>query len=153
MTNLTPAQITTPCIVCATTARFKGAVLFADRGMDWPVTTVGGHQVHLACLSDANHLILSASDITVIDGVARWNGSGRALFDDSVALLQALGLHEDIDPAATEAARKDETARALDAIRSAPPAEPSAEELAEMRAAFGPGEKVVNVITGRRTQL
>jgi hypothetical protein len=30
---------------------------------------------------------------------------------------------------------------------------PSQEELAEMRAAFGEGAEVVNVITGRRTKL
>jgi hypothetical protein len=30
---------------------------------------------------------------------------------------------------------------------------PSNEELSEMRAAFGEGTEVVNIITGRRTQL
>lgn len=32
-------------------------------------------------------------------------------------------------------------------------AEPDAEQLCEMRAAFGPGATVVNVITGRKTKL
>jgi len=30
---------------------------------------------------------------------------------------------------------------------------PDAEQLAEMRAAFGPGETVVNIVTGQRTKL
>ena len=48
---------------------------------------------------------------------------------------------------------KAETRKVIEAYRAAQPAQPSDEELYEMRAAFGRGEVVVNVITGRRTQL
>jgi hypothetical protein len=47
----------------------------------------------------------------------------------------------------------EETRQVIQAYIARQPAQPSDEELAEMRAAFGPGEVVVDVISGRRTQL
>jgi hypothetical protein len=40
--------------------------------------------------------------------------------------------------------------KAIEAYRASQPAQPSAEEMFEMRAAFGEGVEVVDVITGRR---
>jgi hypothetical protein len=38
------------------------------------------------------------------------------------------------------------------AYRANQPAQPSAEDMFEMRAAFGPGKEIVNIITGRVTR-
>lgn len=146
-------DITTPCIVCATQARSKGAALSADRGLTWPTEVVAGHTVHKACSSSVRHLVDGLGNLLVSGGVARWITSGQVLFADTVALLIALGLGDGIDPALTEQTRGAETEAFLAAYRAAQPAQPSGEELAEMRAAFGPGETVVDVITGRKIQL
>lgn len=82
-------------------------------------------------------------------GVAR-NCIGRALMDD---LLEKLLLVTDkADSAATQAAREAEVEANLESYRASRKA-PSAEDLAEMRAAFGEGIKVVDVITGEEIQL
>ena len=82
-------------------------------------------------------------------GVAR-NCIGRALMDD---LLEKLLLVTDkADSAATRAARETEVQADLESYRANRKA-PSAEELAEMRAAFGEGTKVVDVLTGKEIQL
>jgi hypothetical protein len=47
----------------------------------------------------------------------------------------------------------EETRQAIQTYIANQPAQPSEEELYEMRAAFGPGEVVVDVISGRRVQL
>ena len=93
---------------------------------------------------------LDSGEITIDEaGVAR-NCIGRALMDD---LLEKLILVTDkADSAATRAAREAEVQANLESYRASRKA-PSAEELAEMRAAFGAGTKVVNVITGEEIQL
>ena len=55
-----------------------------------------------------------------------------------------------IDPAAQTAALDAHRDAFLAAYRAAQPATPSPEEQYEMRAAFGPGKQVVDVITGRK---
>lgn len=143
-------EITTPCLVCATKGR-AGSEFFATRGTDWPTTEVAGHQVHRACASDAEHLARTVADggLAIDAGVARWTSNDRAVPDDCAALLAALGLAPGIDLAATAAANRAGMLEALAAYRAAQPPEPSAEELAEMRAAFGPGQRIVDVLTGR----
>lgn len=93
---------------------------------------------------------LDSGEITVDeDGVAR-NCIGRALMDD---LLEKLLLVTDkADSAATRAAREAEVKADLESYRAARRA-PSAEEMAEMRAAFGEGATVVDVLTGEKIQL
>lgn len=93
---------------------------------------------------------LDSSEITIDEaGVAR-NCIGRALMDD---LLEKLLLVTDkADSAATRAAREAEVEADLAFYRANRKA-PSGEELAEMRAAFGEGAKVVDVITGEEIQL
>ena len=93
---------------------------------------------------------LDSGAITIDEaGVAR-NCIGRALMDD---LLEKLVLVTDkADSAATRAARAAEVKADLESYRAARKA-PSAEELAEMRAAFGEGAKVLDIITGEEIQL
>ncbi|MCM1232235.1 MAG: hypothetical protein NC489_19095 [Ruminococcus flavefaciens] len=93
---------------------------------------------------------LDSGAITIDEaGVAR-NSIGRALMDD---LLEKLMLVTDkANSAATQAARAVEVEADLESYRAARKA-PSGEEIAEMRAAFGEGAKVVDVITGEEIQL
>lgn len=83
------------------------------------------------------------------EGVAR-NCIGRVLMDD---LLEQLGMVTDkVNAEATRAARETENAAFLDAYRARRKA-PSAEELAEMRATFGAGATVTDVLTGEKIAL
>lgn len=93
---------------------------------------------------------LDSGEITIDEaGVAR-NCIGRALMDD---LLEKLVLVSDkADCGATRAAREVEVEADLESYRAGRKAL-SAEDLAEMRAAFGEGTKVVDVITGEEIQL
>lgn len=92
-----------------------------------------------------------ASGRIMIDktGVAR-NCIGRVLMDD--LLEKVLLITDKADAAATQAARKAEVNADLEACQ-ANRKPPSAEELAEMRAAFGKGTTVVDVLTGEEIQL
>ena len=93
---------------------------------------------------------LEAGKITIDeDGVAR-NCIGRALMDD---MLEKLALVTDkADRSATEAARAAENAEFLEEYRRNRKPH-SAEEIAEMRAAFGAGTAVVDIITGEKITL
>jgi len=87
----------------------------------------------------------------------RWTSNGRPPMDDMLAAFLVLGLitREQADEAST--ARAAEIADLLKGHRAdwrpGHASKPDAEELFEMRAAFGPGATVVNVITGRKTEL
>ena len=93
---------------------------------------------------------LDSGAITIDEaGVAR-NCIGRALMDD---LLEMLVLVTDkADSAATQAAREAEMKADLESYRAVIRAT-SAAEMAEMRAAFGKGAAVVDVLTGEKIQL
>ena len=93
---------------------------------------------------------LDSGAITIDEaGVAR-NCIGRALMDD---LLEMLALVTDkADSAATQAAREAEVKADLESYRAVR-RPPSATEMAEMRAAFGKGAAVVDVLTGEKIQL
>lgn len=92
---------------------------------------------------------LGAEKITIDEnGVAR-NCIGRALMDD---LLEKVEMASDVNVEATRAARKAEDRAALAEYR-AQRRTPDAEELAEMRAAFGDGVTVVDVLTGEKIKL
>jgi hypothetical protein len=83
----------------------------------------------------------------MINGVWRWKSNGRVPFDD---LLYEAG----VSPAVREAcrvARDRENAEAIEEYRRARKGRvPSQEELFEMRAAFGPDARIVNVLTGEK---
>jgi hypothetical protein len=87
----------------------------------------------------------------------RWTSNGRPPMDDMLAALLILDLitREQADEASTT--RAAEIADLLKGHRAdwrpGHASKPDAEELSEMRAAFGPGVTVVNVITGRTTEL
>ena len=93
---------------------------------------------------------LEAGQITIDEnGVAR-NCIGRALMDD---MLEKLALVTDkANRSATEAARAAENAEFLEEYRRNRKPH-SAEEIAEMRGAFGAGTKVVDIITGETITL
>ena len=83
------------------------------------------------------------------NGVAR-NCIGRALMSDMLEKLTHIT--DAVDTEATNAAREEEVAAALENYRrNAKPA--SEEEKNDMRSAFGKGQTVVNILTGERITL
>ena len=90
---------------------------------------------------------LSEGKITIdAEGVAR-NCIGRVLMDD---LLEQLCMVTDkVNAEATRAARAAEVEADIEEYRRTH-RPPSAEELAEMRAAFGAGAVVVDALTGKK---
>jgi len=90
----------------------------------------------------------------VVDGVYRWDSNDRIPFEDMLADFVNNGLMDAEVFYTSAKVRKEEDAASIQAyIESQKNVKPSEEELFEMRAAFGPGERVVNVFTGRVTQL
>ncbi len=84
------------------------------------------------------------------DGILRWKSSHRVPPQDC---LEEMGLSDE-DLHHCRLARDHEIDEFLTAYRKQmEDHEHSAEELFEMRAAFGPGAEVVNVITGKKTRL
>ena len=83
------------------------------------------------------------------DGVAR-NRLGRILMEDQMEILSFTDWR--FSKEATRKAREEEVAKSINAYKKNAH-EPSAEEMFEMRAAFGKGTKVVDVISGRTIQL
>lgn len=93
---------------------------------------------------------LENGQITIDEnGVAR-NCIGHVLMAD--LMEQLLMVTDRADATATAAAREAEAERELAQYRTAKRPH-SAEELAEMRAAFGSGTTVVDVITGEKIEL
>lgn len=88
------------------------------------------------------------------DLVVRWRSVNRCVPADLCDAFFVLGGISYEEWAATAQARAEETAAFLEKYREAQKGrEVSDEERFEMRAAFGEGAEVVNVITGRRTRL
>ena len=87
------------------------------------------------------------SDAYTEDGGKTW----RWCSNNAVITVQTCKEHDiPCDPVAQEAAYQDHLDKFLASYRANQPAEPSAEEKFEMRAAFGPNADVVDVITGRK---
>ena len=85
------------------------------------------------------------------NGILR-NRIGRVATKEICEKCEYIGI--EFDTEATVEAREIETAESLKKYReSQKNHKPSAEELYEMRAAFGTGTTVVDVITGRRIRL
>ena len=93
---------------------------------------------------------LAEGKITIDEnGVAR-NCIGRVLMSDMLEKLTYVT--DEVGEEATKAARDEEVTRSLaEYRRNAKPA--SEEELSEMRAAFGEGQTIVNILTGERITL
>lgn len=89
---------------------------------------------------------------TITDGLMRWMSNDTVPPKECVALAAHLGLP--VDVAKCDAARDAETQAFLRQYRQQQSKRPaSAEQRAEMRAAFGSGATVVNIVTGRKTKL
>lgn len=84
--------------------------------------------------------------------ILRWNSNDQCPMNDMLAAWITLGMIDREQADRTSAARTAETAQFLAAYRKNPP-QIDDEQLHEMRAAFGPGEEVMDVITGRTIQL
>lgn len=92
------------------------------------------------------------SQAYVQDGVVRWKSNDRVPSDDILELWYHLGKPFKYQKSLTVSKHEQEVALAEYAWRENH-REKTAEELAEMRVAFGPGATVVNVLTGEHTQL
>lgn len=91
-------------------------------------------------------------DIDLTDGVARWKSNNHVLPEDCCEMLaqRVAG----VNLAACDKARKIDDEKFFAEYRKAMENYvPSEEEMCEMRAAFGEGEVVVDVITGRKYYL
>ena len=101
---------------------------------------------------EAERLMSQRDNIEVEeDGAAKWISSGNYLPADVVEKLTFAGA-DFFSAEVTAAKREAQTAAFLDSYRRNNKG-PSEEEKAEMRAAFGEGTTVVNVITGKKTRL
>ena len=87
---------------------------------------------------------------TNIEGGAFWNSNGNYLPADCAEILSYTDFPFSLE--ATAKAREAQTAMRLEAYRKNYQG-PSEEEKAEMRAAFGTGSTVVDIITGERIRL
>ncbi len=93
---------------------------------------------------------LETGQITIDEnGIAR-NCIGRVLMSDMLEKLTLVTDKADIE--ATAAARETEDAKELEVYRTSKKAR-SGEELAEMRAAFGEGTTVTDILTGELISL
>ena len=86
---------------------------------------------------------------TNMNGAAFWNSNGRYIPADCAEILSHTDFPFSIE--ATTKAREAQVAQQLEAYRQNH--RTSAEEREEMRAAFGTGTTVVNIITGERIRL
>jgi hypothetical protein len=86
-------------------------------------------------------------------GIMRWRSNDSVPPDDCLLAALDMGLITLPQHNHSVEVSKVETRKAIEAYIANQPAQPSEEELYEMRAAFGPGEVVVDVISGRRVQL
>lgn len=88
------------------------------------------------------------------NGELRWASNNRCVPEDIAEFAHYLGVLTEAGVWWTEHERDLEQAAFIaEYQRQRATWSPSGEELAEMRAAFGEGEVVVDVITGRRIQL
>ena len=87
------------------------------------------------------------SAATVTDGVCRWRSNGNVPPADCLYALAAAGLV--FDRQKTDEARQEDIRRLFEAARSWPRND-SPEAQAERLAAFGPGQEIVDVLTGHR---
>lgn len=96
-----------------------------------------------------------STEATISDtGVIRWNSNNRVVPAEIVELAIHLSFESyervPVRRDACNAARDAETADFLAAYRKARASGPSTEERMEARAAFGPGQDLVDVVTGYR---
>ena len=88
-----------------------------------------------------------ATSADFANGVMTWKSNGRVPFDDMLEAALAEGFPVDLTKSAAE--RDRQNTAFLRAYRANPP-KLTAEDLAEARAAHGPGVTLVNIVTGRK---
>lgn len=99
----------------------------------------------------ANAVKKASEDATVeADGAIRWNSNGRYIPEDFCEKLEYAGF--DFSREATRARREVQTSKSIEEY-IAKQMDPTAEEINEMRTAFGEGTTVVNLLSGRRYAL
>lgn len=86
----------------------------------------------------------------VEDGIVRWKSNGKIPHDDMLEKMEYMGC--EFDRNKSNEVRQQEVAKELMEYRKQQRGYTS-EELSEMRAAFGTGETVVDVITGTKITL
>ncbi len=84
------------------------------------------------------------------EGVWRWKSNDHVPFED---MLECWNLDQETMEKCLLAREKDTSEFLAEYREQMKNYKPSAEEMFEMRAAFGEGTKVVNVITGKEIQL
>lgn len=84
------------------------------------------------------------------DGAIKWNSNGHYLMDDFCEKLEYAGFN--FSRIATAAKRQQQNAEFIESYK-AHQRTTSSEEIAEMRAVFGKGTKVIDVISGATIQL
>ena len=89
---------------------------------------------------------LAEGRITIDEHGVAHNCIGRVLMDDLAEVVEYVT--DKIDRKATAEAREIEVAQEIAEYRKNPP-KMTEEDFAEMRAAFGPGETVVDIFTGQ----
>jgi uncharacterized protein YbjQ (UPF0145 family) len=90
------------------------------------------------------------------NGAVCWKSNGHYIMDDMIEQMVAAGCQFNIE--ATRKAREEQNAKFAaeyikQYIKQQTNRQPSAEEMSEMRAAFGADAVVVDVISGRKIQL
>jgi len=91
---------------------------------------------------------------SIVDGVVRWQSNNNVPFDDMLQDFALLGLiDEETVARSAEARQADDDTFFAEYRRQMANHVPSDEEMFEMRAAFGEGATVVNVITGQKYNL
>ena len=86
------------------------------------------------------------------DGVVRWTSNNRVMPKDCREIISHTAYRDLYSEEASRAAEEAETAAFLEGYRKSCKG-PGEEEKAEMRAAFGTGATVVDIITGERIRL
>lgn len=96
---------------------------------------------------EVERAIREADELAIVDsnGAIKWKSNGSYLMDDFCEMLEYAGYQ--FSRKATAEARNIQVKKCLKDYRMNYNG-PSAEELLEMRSAFGAGETVVDVITG-----
>lgn len=116
--------------------------------------TVAGVTVHPGCKRDIETAMRFWLDGSAHwkDGAYRWKSNNSVPNKDMIGRWMILGYITADEAEASIKLRKIETDAFLKAYRKNPP-KITAEDRYEMRAAFGEGAEVVNIITGKVTKL
>jgi len=101
---------------------------------------------------DVERLVKQAKEEATVeeDGAIRWNRSNNYLPDDCCEKLEYAGF--DFSREATAVKREAQNKEFFEQYK-AMKHEPTEEEMDEMRATFGAGTKVVDILSGREYQL